>query len=487
LSVGISTASAGSKNGSATISLNSNGTGSSDLGLTPLTPQTVTVTGAAYRYAAPSAHSPEPVAFGNIHVGATAPTQLLTLSNQAANDGFSESLNASIGGATGGVTTNGGSFNALAPGSSNGSSLSVGISTASAGSKNGSATISLNSNGTGSSALGLTALTPQTVTVTGSAYRLAQPVLPGGTSLDFGIVHVGDTAQKTITVNNTAANDGFSESLDGSFSGDTGHLTGSGSFAALAPGAASGAPKVTLDTSTAGSKSGTSTIALVSNGTGSSGLANTPLASQVISAIGQVNNYAVATFAKDSGAATFSGSGNAYTVSFGRRTIGETSPVVTLRVTNSAAGPADTLAGSFVSTEGRDFALTGFGDFSNIGAGQSQTGLNISLRTDRLGTFSQTITLNGLGQNTSGYSGALAPIIITLTGEVAPVPALQIRLVGANAVLSWPVAEQDWVLKKGNNLTGWTNVEAPVVDTKVMHTVTTPRGVEPKMYFRLEK
>jgi hypothetical protein len=145
------------------------------------------------------------------------------------------------------------------------------------------------------------------------------------------------------------------------------------------------------------------------------------------------------------------------------------------------------LAGSFVSSEGRDFALTGFGDFSNIGAGQSQTGLNISLRTDRLGTFSQTITLNGLGQNTSGYSGALAPIIITLTGEVAAAPALQIRLVGANAVLSWPVAEQDWVLKKGNNLTGWTNVEAPVVDTKVMHTVTTPRGVEPKMYFRLEK
>ena len=38
----------------------------------------------------------------------------------------------SIGGATGGVTTNGGSFNALAPGSSNGSELSVGISTASA-------------------------------------------------------------------------------------------------------------------------------------------------------------------------------------------------------------------------------------------------------------------------------------------------------------------------------------------------------------------
>ncbi|NQX00399.1 choice-of-anchor D domain-containing protein, partial [bacterium] len=214
--------------------------------------QTLSITGSGYRYAAPGAHSPTPVAFGNFHVGDTAPTQLLTLSNQAANDGFSEALNASIGGATGGVTTNGGSFTALSPGSSNGSALSVGIGTATAGSKNGTATISLTSNGAGSSDLGLTALTSQTVTVTGSVFRLAQPVIPGGTSLNFGIVHVGETAQQTVTVNNTAANDGFSESLNGSFSANTGHLTGSGSFVALAPAASSSVPQVTLDTSTAG-------------------------------------------------------------------------------------------------------------------------------------------------------------------------------------------------------------------------------------------
>jgi hypothetical protein len=61
--------------------------------------QTLSITGSAYRYAAPSAHSPAPVAFGNRHVGDTLPVQLLTISNQAANDGFSETLNASIGGA----------------------------------------------------------------------------------------------------------------------------------------------------------------------------------------------------------------------------------------------------------------------------------------------------------------------------------------------------------------------------------------------------
>ena len=448
--------------------------------------QTLSITGSAYRYAAPSAHSPEPVAFGNFHVGATVPTQLLTLSNQAANDGFSESLNASIGGATGGVTTNGGSFTALAPGSSNSTSLSVGIGTGSAGSKNGTATISLNSNGTGSSDQGLTALTSQTVTVTGSVYRFAQPVLPGGTNLAFGTVHVGDTAQLTVTVNNSAANDGFSESLNGSFSANTGHLTGSGGFTALAPGASSGSPKVTLNTTTAGTKSGTSTLGLVSNGTGSSGLTNTTLSSQVISATGTVNNYAVPVFAKDSGAATFSGSGTAYTVNFGRRTLGESSPTVILRLINDVAAPADTLAGSFV-TAAPDFTFSGFGAFNNVAAGQSQTGLSISLQTDTLGTFSQTVTLNSSGQNVSGYNGALAPITITLTGEIAVAPELKIQLASTNAVLSWPLAEQDWILKKGDNLTGWTTVTEPVVDTVTQHTVTTPRGVEPKLFFRLQK
>ncbi|MCX6879129.1 MAG: choice-of-anchor D domain-containing protein, partial [Verrucomicrobia bacterium] len=126
--------------------------------------QTLSITGGAYRYAAPSNHTPEPVAFGNFHVGATAPSQVLTLSNEAPNDTFSESLNASIGGATGGVTTNGGSFTALAPGATNSSSLAVGIGTSSAGSKNGTATLSLTSNGAGSSGLGLTPLPSQTVT-----------------------------------------------------------------------------------------------------------------------------------------------------------------------------------------------------------------------------------------------------------------------------------------------------------------------------------
>ncbi len=448
--------------------------------------QTLSITGSAYRYAAPNNPAASPVAFGNFHVGDAAPSQVLTVVNQVANDNFSESLNAAIGSPTGGATTNGGSFTGLTPGSSNGSSLAVGISTAAAGLKNGTATLTLTSNGAGSSGLALTALTSQTVDVTGNVYRLASPSLVGGTSLDFGIVHVGETVTKSATVKNAAVADGFSESLNASFSASSGDIVGSGGFTGLASGATSATPQVTLDTATAGAKAGTATLALVSNGTGSSGLANSALASQVITATGQVYNYAAPAFSLVSGPATITGSGSAYTVDFGRRTIGEVVPAVVLRLTNSAAAPADTLAGSF-ATAAPAFTLTGFDSFTGIAAGQSQGGMSMVLKTDALGTFSQTITLNGLSQNSGGFSGALDPIVITLKAEVAVAPTLTIQLSSTETLLSWPLAEQSWILKRSDNLTTWTTVTAPVVDTATEHTVTVPLTADPKRFFRLEK
>ena len=101
------------------------------------------------------------------------------MTNGAANDGFSEVAEFErSAGATGGVTTNGGSFNLLGAGGDECDvALSVGITTATAGAKNGTATISLTSDGTGSSGLGLTPLASQTVNVSGSVFRLAQPTV----------------------------------------------------------------------------------------------------------------------------------------------------------------------------------------------------------------------------------------------------------------------------------------------------------------------
>ena len=220
LSVGIDTTTAGAKNGLATLNLTSDGAGSSGLGQTALASQSVNVIGSVYRLA--QAGSVAPVAFGNFHVGDASPSRLLSLTNAAPNDGFSEALTISINGTTGGVTAGGGPISLLAPGATNGSSLTVGIDTTAAGSKNGLATLALTSDGAGSSGLGQTALTSQSVAVSGSVFRLANPTTPDGTTVDFGIVHVGDVVQRTVGVTNAAVNDGFSESLNASISSTTG-------------------------------------------------------------------------------------------------------------------------------------------------------------------------------------------------------------------------------------------------------------------------
>src|SRR6185369_14792949 len=171
--------SSGSIAGTVTVQFASDGAGTSGLGITALPSQAVGVTGVietvgnVFRLASPSAAAPNPVDFGNVRVGTTA-TQALTIANTAPNDGFSEKLNASIGGATAGVTASG-SFTLLAPQASNNTSLVVGIDTSSAGARSGTATVTLASDGTGTSGLGVTPLPSQTVAVNGAAYRLANP------------------------------------------------------------------------------------------------------------------------------------------------------------------------------------------------------------------------------------------------------------------------------------------------------------------------
>jgi hypothetical protein len=50
--------------------------------------------------------------------------------------------------------------------------------------------------------------------------------------------------------------------------------------------------------------------------------------------------------------------------------------------------------------------------------------MTITLQTTKTGTFTETITLNGVGSNSSGYKGAVAPVTLTVTGTItAPKPA----------------------------------------------------------------
>src|SRR5206468_342096 len=113
---------------------------------------------------------------------------------------------ASIGNASAGVTASG-AFTLLAPQASNGTSLVVGIDTSSAGTRSGTATIALASDGSGTSNLGITPLPSQTVAVSGAVYRLANPqVAPPTIAL---AARVGDAAPSAALTVTNASPDAF--------------------------------------------------------------------------------------------------------------------------------------------------------------------------------------------------------------------------------------------------------------------------------------
>ena len=228
-----------------------------------------------------------PIGFGNVHVGATA-AQALIVANTAANDGWSEALDASFGSVAAGLVSSG-SVGLLASGGSS-TAMSLAMNTATAGAIGGNVTVSFSSDGTGSSGLGLTALGSQTISVTGNVYRLAAPNVLG--PIGFGNVHIGATAAQALIVANTAANDGWSEALDASFGSVAAGLLSSGSVGLLASGGSSTAMSLAMNTATAGTMGGNVTVSFNSDGTESSGLGLTALGSQTISVTGNVYRLA---------------------------------------------------------------------------------------------------------------------------------------------------------------------------------------------------
>ena len=235
--------------------------------------QILQFTGAAYRFANPTAHAPEPVNFGIVHVG-DAVQQALSITNNVPNDGFSERLNASIGSPTGAATTNGGSFTALLPAATNNTDLVVGINTATAGAKTGTATITLTSNGAGTSGLPNTPLTSQTVNVQAQVnnFAAANVVKLSGAgafnmtganqfTLDLGSTVEGQAPLVAqLGVVNTAV--APADDLAGSFTvAAPGYsLTGFGPFTGLAAGNTRDSLMVQLNSTMAGTFAGDITL-----------------------------------------------------------------------------------------------------------------------------------------------------------------------------------------------------------------------------------
>ncbi|MCP4332446.1 MAG: choice-of-anchor D domain-containing protein, partial [Gammaproteobacteria bacterium] len=278
ITVSIGTVTAGDKSGMATIDFESDGTGSSGLGITTLASQDVAVTGAVFRQAEGDA-SPDPIAFGNVHQG-TMVDQQLTIENIASTDGFSENLDAAV--TTTGDATGAGTVTALAAGATD-TSITIVLDTATAGIKAATVAADFESNG---QAFGLGSnidIADGSVQVTGTVFRLAEATIDNPLDFAFGNVHVGDTVAQAVSVSNTAVADIYSEALTAGFGSTSDPLitTNGGTVNQLVAGGTDNASMiVNVNTDNAGSVNGTATINFDSDGTGTSGLGVTALASQ---------------------------------------------------------------------------------------------------------------------------------------------------------------------------------------------------------------
>ena len=174
-----------------------------------------------------SAASPNPVDFGEHHVGEVL-SQLLSISNTGTVDGFTEKLDAGIGGTTGAADANG-AFSGLAAGVTNSSSLMVGLNSSKDGAQSGTETITLTSDGAGIDTLGTTVLAAQTITVEGTLYNYATASVAAPDVVNFGDRHVGDVLSQALSISNLGTADRFTENLDASIGGVTGALSANGS------------------------------------------------------------------------------------------------------------------------------------------------------------------------------------------------------------------------------------------------------------------
>ncbi|MFZ5493268.1 MAG: beta strand repeat-containing protein [Pseudomonadota bacterium] len=422
MAVGINTASIGAKSGQVVVAFDSNGLGTSDLGITALPNQTLSVlaniTGTVGTLAQPSAIAPNPVDFGNVRIGSAPLTQTLSISNNAV---IGEGLDASISTASAGFGASG-AFLGLAPGATDGSTLQVQFTgTGTAGAQSGTATVALVSDGTFNGGV-TTTLPSQTVNMSGNVYRLASPVL------DTPVVNLaarrGDANPTTGVGVTNASPDVFTEGLKADISTAAAGFSASGAIANLAAGGSDAASLgVALDTSSAGAKSGTATVAFTSTGAGTTGAADVSVGSALVSLVGRVYETAVASV-------------DTALVNFGIVHVGDVVASQAVAVSNIAPSAAlnDTLKGS-ISTAAAGFNASG--SFSGLTAGGSDTTtLLVDLDTSTAGFFSGSAGVAFASSNPDMADLDLGSQSVSLAAQVNNFADANLRKAGGMGILS---------------------------------------------------
>ena len=393
LSVGLNTSAAGTVAATVQVNLASNGATTSGLGITALPSQSAAISGqinaiaVVGNLASASAATPNPVNLGNVRIGAVSPTQALTISNTLVGPG--EGLNASISTAAPGLTATG-SFTSLQGGNADTSSLVVGMNTASAGLKNGTATITLASDGSFNSGV-TTALPSQTVAVTGAVYQTAQASVLPTSPINLGSARIGGTLNQALTITNSAPNTGgFTETLGGTVTGTTGAAQTTGAISGVAQGASSNAISVGLSTGTAGAVSGSADLGFTSSAVNGSGLATIGVGSQTVNLTGAVYQSAIAS--------ALPTSVNLGTVRSG--TVIDTA-ISLANVAPLTGGYTETLGASFGTTSA---GLLGTGSVTGLAAGApASTALSVQYTAGAAGSYSGAAAVNF---NTEAVNGS---------------------------------------------------------------------------------
>ena len=116
----------------------------------------------------------------------------------------------------------------------------------------------------------------QTQNVVGGVYNYASGVVTAGGTINLGYLHLGASALSGVTVMNTAASGGYSESLDATVTNASAYISSSGTLNLLAATSSANNLGVGMaNLGAAGFQSGLATINFVSDGSGSSNLGTT--------------------------------------------------------------------------------------------------------------------------------------------------------------------------------------------------------------------
>lgn len=337
----------------------------------------IETTGQIITAASPLIDTAQPIEFGNVRIGADAPTALVSVTNQATGDPQA-ALNAEISGSAP-ITASGG-FALLNPGATNASSLQVGMQTSTAGAIDGTATIAFVSDASnvgGCEPNCQMDLPSQEVQVTGAVYRLANPEIDTAQPLILA-ARVGDAIPTQHLSLTNQSPDAFTEGLKADIGTVDAGFIGTGGITNLAAQDTDSTSLSVALASTAVSQAITGTVGLEfqSTGAGTTGAEDIAVGSSTVDVAGRVYQQAIAEVDRT-------------TVDFGIVHVGaDLSAQLEIRNAASMAALNDRLQGGWTSDE--------FGAFSTSGdlgpgleAGMSAT-LGIDLDTSTAGVFSAT-------------------------------------------------------------------------------------------------